>query len=132
MADPILMLPTPTEASSPSAERTPEQHGNPYLLLKSRYDQIQSTLVKIQKILDSIASFCEKVHALISWRDPVATRLLTIGLLIGIVAISLTGVRFCVCFGLCWMLRPPILRDTLPPPPINFFKRLPSKSDQII
>ena len=131
MADPIILPPAPTEGTSPHAESSAEHSFN-FATLKSRYDQIQSILVRIQKILDSIASFCERIHALLSWRDPVATQLLTMALLGAIFVMAVLGVRFCVCFALCWFLRPPFLREPVPPPPLNFFKRLPSKSDQIL
>lgn len=128
MTDPVLMAPT----EHGSNEDKSHEVSNPYSALKSRYDQIQSILVRIQKILDTIASFSERIHALLTWRDPVATRALTVALLFVLLAIAVLGIQVCIAFGLCWVLRPPILRDPFPAAPINFFKRLPSRSDQIL
>eukprot|EP00210_Caulerpa_lentillifera_P008307 g7927.t1 len=129
MTDPVLMA--STDHSGGNEEKSHEV-SNPYSALKSRYDQIQSILIRIQKILDSIASFSERIHALLTWRDPVATRALTVVLLFAFLAIALLGLQTCIACGVCWLLRPPILRDPFPPAPLNFFKRLPSRSDQIL
>jgi len=119
----------------PEEEESTEQnveHLNPYAALKAKYDRIQTTLVRIQKILDAMASFCEKMVALLAWKDPVATKMATIGVLVAIIGISALGIRTCVCFGLCWMFRPQFLRRPTPPPPLNFFRRLPCESDHIV
>lgn len=129
MVDPILLPPTSEPVEQPQST---SENQNPYSILKSRYDKVQTTIVKIQKILDSIATVCERIHCLLTWKDPVATQMFTICLLLAICAISFLGVRICLCFGLCWMFRPPFLRKPTPPPPSNFFHRLPSRSDQIL
>ncbi|GMH42146.1 hypothetical protein BSKO_10065 [Bryopsis sp. KO-2023] len=105
---------------------------NPYLLLKRKYDKIQVILVRVQDLLDTLASFFEKLQALFTWRDPVATKMFTAGLLIVAVAVHVCGIQFFMCCGALWFMRPPSMRDPLPAPPFSFFDRLPSRSDQVL
>lgn len=105
---------------------------NPYQSLKIRYDTITRFLLNVQMILDVIVSFMEKINALITWRDYVATWIFSTLLLIIIFIIAIFGLQLCLCIGFCYLFRPPFMRTKLPGAPINFFHRLPCKSDQML
>jgi hypothetical protein len=47
-------------------------------------------------------------------------------------ALWLLGLRMLLVVGLLWVVRPPPLRDPLPPPPGNFVKRLTCVADTLL
>lgn len=83
----------------------------------------------LQNVLDGWAATGERLQALLTWQDPVASALFTV--LLGVLAVGLLvlGLRTLVIVGLLWVVRPPALRDPLPPPPANFIARLPTRGD---
>lgn len=105
---------------------------NPYISLKAKYDKLNLIAIKVQNALDMLATFMERIHALVTWRDPMATRLFTLVLFIIAVVVLAFGLRITLCIALVWQLRPPCLQKPTPPPPVSFFVRLPSKSDQVL
>lgn len=46
-------------------------------------------------------------------------------------AVAVLGVPACTTIALGWILRPPWLRDPVPPMPLNIFQRLPTHGDRI-
>lgn len=123
---PLVLEESPTEApDNPDTK-------NPYKALKRRYDKVQVIATKVQNILDMLAAAMERIHFLVSWRDPIATQVFTfICFLAGVLILSL-GLRAVLFFGFFWILRPPFLRKATPPAPVTFFVHLPSKSDQVL
>lgn len=58
--------------------------------------------------------------------------LMFVGLLVlGSTALAVLGVPACSTLALFWILRPPFLRDPVPPMPLNMFQRLPTYGDRI-
>ncbi len=63
--------------------------------------------------------------------DPLATLLFVGMLALASAAIAVFGTPICATFALFWLIRPPVLRDPLPPTPLNIFQRLPTEGDRI-
>ncbi|OVA09070.1 C2 calcium-dependent membrane targeting [Macleaya cordata] len=101
-------------------------------VIRMRYDRLRTLAGRIQTVLGDFATQGERLQALLSWRDPRATRLF-IGVCL-VVAATLYVVppkMVAVALGF-YFLRHPMFRDPMPPASLNFFRRLPSLSDRLI
>ncbi|XP_058085746.1 protein QUIRKY-like [Magnolia sinica] len=101
-------------------------------IIRTRYDRLRTLAARIQTVLGDIATQGERLQALVSWRDPRATRLF-IGacLMVAIVLYVVPPKMVAVALGF-YFLRHPMFRDPMPPASLNFFRRLPSLSDRLI
>ncbi len=86
---------------------------------------------QVQNILDAMSSSAERLQALCNWSDPVATGILVFGLLGASVAVWVLGLQWCLAALILFDLRPPLLRDPWPPPPINLLSWVPSRADHM-
>ncbi|ESQ27682.1 hypothetical protein EUTSA_v10018050mg [Eutrema salsugineum] len=101
-------------------------------VIRARYDRLRILAVRIQTILGDFAAQGERIQALVSWRDPRATKLfIAICLAITIVLYVVPAKMVAVALGF-YYLRHPMFRDTMPTASLNFFRRLPSLSDRLI
>ncbi|CAA7043282.1 unnamed protein product [Microthlaspi erraticum] len=101
-------------------------------VIRARYDRLRILAVRIQTILGDFAAQGERIQALVSWRDPRATKLfIAICLAITIVMYVVPAKMVAVALGF-YYLRHPMFRDTMPTASLNFFRRLPSLSDRLI
>ncbi|XP_020592376.1 FT-interacting protein 1-like [Phalaenopsis equestris] len=101
-------------------------------IVKMRYDRLRSVAGRIQTVVGDIATQGERVQAMLGWRDPRAT---VIGLILCIVgAVVLYVTPFSVLVVVCgfYMMRHPRFRSKLPSAPVNFFRRLPAKTDLML
>ncbi|KAL9446252.1 hypothetical protein AB3S75_014008 [Citrus x aurantiifolia] len=97
-----------------------------------RYRRLRSVVGQVQTVVGDLASQGERAQAMLYWRDPRATSTFIIFSLIWAVFIYVTPFQVvAVLIGL-YMLRHPWFRSKMPSVPVNFFKRLPSKSDMLI
>lgn len=101
-------------------------------IVRIRYDRLRSVAGRVQSVVGDLASQLERAQAILSWRDPRATAIFIIFSLIWAVFIYVTPFQVvALLLGLYW-LRHPRFRSKLPSVPINFFKRLPSKSEMLL
>ncbi|XP_055833449.1 FT-interacting protein 7 [Solanum dulcamara] len=101
-------------------------------LVRMRYDRLRSVAGRVQTVVGDLATQGERALAILSWRDPRATAIFIILALIWAVFLYVTPFQLvAVLIGLYW-LRHPRFRSRLPSVPVNFFKRLPSKSDMLL
>lgn len=101
-------------------------------IVRMRYDRLRSVAGRVQSVVGDLASQLERAQALLSWRDPRATAIFIIFSLIWAVFIYVTPIQVvALLVGLYW-LRHPRFRSRLPSVPVNFFKRLPSKSEMLL
>ncbi|KAI8463209.1 MAG: hypothetical protein J3K34DRAFT_527166 [Monoraphidium minutum] len=126
--------PPPMEADAAAPDEGGDDGGSavpadPYSALKQNYDALLGFTTTVQNVLDGWAASIEGAQALATWRDPTASAVLLAGLVGYALALWLLGLRTLVTIGLLWVFRPPALRDPCPPPPANFFGRLPNRSD---
>ncbi|KAK9114103.1 hypothetical protein Syun_020900 [Stephania yunnanensis] len=104
----------------------------PAEVIRMRYDRLRVVAGKVQRVLGDIAAQGERVEALVSWRDPRATRLfIGVCLLVAVVLYIVPAKMVAVALGF-YFLRHPMFRDPSPPASLNFFRRLPSLSDRLM
>ena len=101
-------------------------------VIKMRYDRLRRLAGRIQSVLTDFVSQLERIHALLSWRDPRATSIFVVfsfifAIVLYVVPLRVIGVLLGVYF-----FRPPRFRHRVPSAPMNFFRRLPALSDSII
>ncbi|KAM1120233.1 hypothetical protein ACFX13_045110 [Malus domestica] len=106
--------------------------GRPADIVRMRYDRLRSVAGRVQMVVGDLATQGERAQALLSWRDPRATAIFIIFALIWAMLIYVTPFRLiAVLFGI-YLLRHPRFRSKMHSAPVNFFKRLPSKSDMLL
>ncbi|XP_059641815.1 protein QUIRKY [Cornus florida] len=101
-------------------------------IIRIRYDRLRTLAARVQTVLGDLATQGERVQALVSWRDPRATKLFVgVCLAITVVLYVVPPKMVAVALGF-YFLRHPMFRDPMPPASLNFFRRLPSLSDRLM
>ncbi|WCJ28233.1 C2 calcium/lipid-binding plant phosphoribosyltransferase family protein [Euphorbia peplus] len=101
-------------------------------IVRIRYDRLRMLAARIQTVLGDFATQGERVQALVSWRDPRATKLfIGVCLAITIILYAVPAKMVAVALGF-YFLRHPMFRDPMPSTSVNFFRRLPSLSDRLM
>ncbi|KAL6973325.1 hypothetical protein U1Q18_027505 [Sarracenia purpurea var. burkii] len=113
-------------------EFDPIPSSKPVDIIRARYDRLRTLAARVQTVLGDLATQGERVQALVSWRDPRATKLFVgMCLAIAIILYAVPPKMVAVALGF-YFLRHPMFRETMPPASFNFFRRLPSLSDRLI
>ncbi|PHT71365.1 Protein QUIRKY [Capsicum annuum] len=94
-----------------------------------RYDRLRSIAGRIQTVVGDMATQGERLQSLLSWRDPRATALFVIFCLIAAIALCVTPFQVVALVTGFYVLRHPRFRHKLPSVPVNFFRRLPARTD---
>jgi hypothetical protein len=94
--------------------------------LKRKYDSFLAFGLQVQNVLDDAASFLERLQHTLSWADPPASFMFMVACVVVGLLMWLLGPGWVVALAAMWILRPPVLRDPLPPPPKLWFARLPA------
>ncbi|KAK8949318.1 hypothetical protein KSP39_PZI006229 [Platanthera zijinensis] len=98
----------------------------------TRYDRLRMLGARVQSVMGDLAAQGERVQALVSWRDPRATRVFIVMCLVGSFVLYIVPPKMvAVALGF-YFLRHPMFRDPMPPAGVNFFRRLPSLSDRLL
>jgi hypothetical protein len=101
-------------------------------LVRMRYDRLRMLAARVQTVLGDFATQGERVQALVSWRDPRATKLfIGVCFVVAIILYSVPPKMVAVALGF-YYLRHPMFRNPMPPASLNFFRRLPSLSDRLM
>lgn len=101
-------------------------------IVRMRYDRLRSVAGRVQTVVGDLATQGERAQAILSWRDSRATSIFIIFSLIWAVFIYITPFQVVAIIVGIYMLRHPRFRSKMPSVPVNFFKRLPSKSDTLL
>ncbi|XP_031250537.1 FT-interacting protein 7 isoform X1 [Pistacia vera] len=101
-------------------------------IVRMRYDRLRSVAGRVQTVIGDLASQGERAQAILSWRDPRATAIFIIFSLIWAVFIYITPLQVVAVLVGLYFLRHPRFRSKMPAVPVNFFKRLPAKSDMLL
>ncbi|ESW23802.1 hypothetical protein PHAVU_004G076600 [Phaseolus vulgaris] len=101
-------------------------------VVKIRYDRVRALAGRVQTLLGDVAAQGERLEALFSWRDPRATGIFALLCLMMSLVFYAVPFRGFVLVAGFYYLRHPRFRDDMPSIPANFFRRLPSFSDQIM
>ncbi|KAE8727525.1 putative Kiwellin [Hibiscus syriacus] len=101
-------------------------------IVRMRYDRLRSVAGRIQTVVGDIASQGERLQSLLSWRDPRATTLFVILCLVAAIVLYVTPFQVIALLSGFYIMRHPRFRHKTPPPPINFFRRLPARTDSML
>ncbi|KAJ6814798.1 putative protein QUIRKY [Iris pallida] len=113
-------------------EFDPVPSTKPHEVVRARYDRLRTLAGRVQTVMGDFAAQGERVQALVSWRDPRATRLfIGMCLVVAVVLYVVPPKMVAVALGF-YFLRHPMFRDPMPPASLNFFRRLPSLSDRLL
>lgn len=101
-------------------------------IVRMRYDRLRSVAGRIQTVVGDVAVYGERIQALLSWRDSLATALFVTFCFVAALVFYFTPIH--VVAALAWLLimMPPRFRRSWPSGPINFFRRLPAKADSLL
>ncbi|CAI8589273.1 unnamed protein product [Vicia faba] len=101
-------------------------------VVRMRYDRLRSVAGRIQSVVGDLASQGERIHAMLSWRDPRATSLFITFCLLSALVLYITPFQVVVGLAGFYFMRHPRFRNRLPSAPINFFRRLPARTDSML
>ncbi|KAL0544608.1 hypothetical protein IC582_019725 [Cucumis melo] len=100
--------------------------------IRVRYDRLRALGGRAQVLLGDVAAQGERLEALFNWRDPRATGIFVVFCLgASLLFYAVPFKAFLLGFGF-YYFRHPRFRGDMPSVPANFFRRLPSLSDQMI
>lgn len=97
--------------------------------VRMRYDRLRSIAGRIQTVVGDLATQGERFQSLLSWRDPRATVLFVLFCLVSAVVLYVTPFQVVALLLGFYVLRHPRFRYKLPSVPLNFFRRLPARTD---
>ncbi|XP_047340504.1 FT-interacting protein 3-like [Impatiens glandulifera] len=98
-------------------------------IVRMRYDRLRSIAGRIQTVVGDLATQGERFQSLLSWRDPRATALFVMFCLVAAVVLYVTPFQVVALLSGFYVLRHPRFRHKLPSVPLNFFRRLPARTD---
>ncbi|WVZ06474.1 hypothetical protein V8G54_019820 [Vigna mungo] len=98
-------------------------------IVRMRYDRLRSIAGRIQTVVGDLATQGERLQSLLSWRDPRATALFVIFCLVAAIVLYVTPFQVVALLTGIYVLRHPRFRHKLPSVPLNFFRRLPARTD---
>ncbi|KAL7123038.1 hypothetical protein ACP275_01G080900 [Erythranthe tilingii] len=101
-------------------------------LVRMRYDRLRSVAGRIQTVVGDVATQGERVHSLLSWRDPRATAIFVTFCLVAAVVLYVTPFQVIAALAGVYAMRHPRFRYRLPSVPVNFFRRLPARTDSML
>lgn len=101
-------------------------------IVRMRYDRLRSIAGRVQTVVGDLATQGERFQSLLSWRDPRATTIFVTFCLIAAVVLYVTPFQVVALLTGFYVLRHPRFRHKLPSVPLNFFRRLPARSDSML
>ncbi|XP_076897780.1 multiple C2 domain and transmembrane region protein 7-like [Bidens hawaiensis] len=101
-------------------------------LVRLRYDRLRSVAGRIQTVVGDIATQGERMQSLLSWRDPRATAIFVTFCLVAAIVLYVTPFQAIAGLIGLFMIRHPRFRHRLPSVPVNFFRRLPARTDSML
>ncbi|KAL6504931.1 hypothetical protein OROHE_023689 [Orobanche hederae] len=101
-------------------------------VVKMRYDRLRSVGGRVQNVIGDLATQGERGLSLLSWRDPRATSVFIIFSVISAVVLYVVPFQAVVLLIGFYVLRHPRFRTRSPSVPLNYFKRLPARSDFLL
>ncbi|GAB2229323.1 hypothetical protein Droror1_Dr00023462 [Drosera rotundifolia] len=101
-------------------------------VVRMRYDRLRSIAGRIQTVVGDLATQGERFRSLLSWRDPRATALFTSFCLVAAVVLYVTPFKIIALIYWIFILRHPRFRQKMPAAPVNFFRRLPARTDSML
>ena len=101
-------------------------------IVRMRYDRLRSIGGRVQSVIGDLATQGERFQSLLSWRDPRATTLFVTFCFVAAMILYVTPFQVVLLITGFYVLRHPRFRHKLPSVPLNFFRRLPARSDSML
>lgn len=101
-------------------------------LVRMRYDRLRSVAGRIQTVVGDVATQGERIQALLNWRDPRATAVFVAFCLVAAIVLYATPFQVLALMAGFYVMRHPRFRHKLPAVPLNFFRRLPARTDSML
>lgn len=101
-------------------------------VVRMRYDRLRSLAGRIQTVVGDVATQGERIQALLSWRDPRATTIFVMFCLVASILLYCTPFQVLAALAGFYAMRHPRFRHKLPAAPLNFFRRMPAKTDSML
>ncbi|OMO67839.1 C2 calcium-dependent membrane targeting [Corchorus capsularis] len=101
-------------------------------IVRIRYDRLRALAGRAQTLLGDVAAQGERLEALFNWKDPRATGIFVVFCLFASLLFYVVPFKVFVLGSGFYYIRHPRFRDDMPSVSMNFFRRLPSLSDQIM
>lgn len=101
-------------------------------IVRMRYDRLRSVAGRIQTVVGDVATQGERVQALLSWRDSRATTIFIVFCLVAAVVLYVTPFQVLALITGFYVMRHPRFRRKMPSVPLNFFRRLPARTDSML
>uniref|UniRef100_A0A5B6Z0E9 Putative multiple C2 and transmembrane domain-containing protein 2 n=1 Tax=Davidia involucrata TaxID=16924 RepID=A0A5B6Z0E9_DAVIN len=101
-------------------------------MVRMRYDRLRSVAGRIQTVVGDVATQGERIQALLSWRDPRATFIFVTFCLVAAIVLYATPFQVLAVVAGFYAMRHPRFRHKLPSAPLNFFRRLPARTDSML
>lgn len=101
-------------------------------IVRMRYDRLRSIAGRIQTVVGDLATQGERFQSLVSWRDPRATSLFMTHCLVSAVVLYVTPFKIVIFLTGLHVLRHPRFRNNVPSGHLNFFRRLPARTDSML
>ncbi|RRT54014.1 hypothetical protein B296_00022846 [Ensete ventricosum] len=101
-------------------------------IVRMRYDRLRSVAGRIQTVVGDIATQGERLHLLLTWRDPRATAMFLVFCLCAAMVLYVTPFQVVAAAAGFYLMRHPRFRHKLPSVPVNFFRRLPARTDSLL
>lgn len=101
-------------------------------IVKLRYDRLRSVGGRIQTVIGDMATQGERLHSLLSWRDPRATAIFVTFCLFTAIVLYVTPFQAVAALVGMYQMRHPKFRYRLPSVPVNYFRRLPARTDSML
>ncbi|GAB2258893.1 hypothetical protein Droror1_Dr00015053 [Drosera rotundifolia] len=105
------------------------KHGNTVM---HRYDRLRMIAGNVQAVVGDLATQGERLQSLFNWREPRATAFFITFCLMACIVFYVIPLKLVVSSFMFYMLRHPKFRNKVPPAPLNFFRRLPAKTDSLL
>ncbi|KAG6593671.1 FT-interacting protein 3, partial [Cucurbita argyrosperma subsp. sororia] len=101
-------------------------------IVRMRYDRMRSLAGRIQSVVGDVATQGERIQALLNWRDPRATTIYIIFCFIAALVFYVTPFQMLSLVTGFYVMRHPRFRNRMPSAPMNFFRRLPARTDSML
>ncbi|KAJ8623959.1 hypothetical protein MRB53_032489 [Persea americana] len=102
------------------------------MVLRKRYDRLRAVAGRLQVVVGDVVAQGERLQAFLSWRDPVATAIFVIFCIVSALVLFVMPYQVIIVVVGFYKMRHPRFRQRLPSVPLSFFRRLPSKIDNML
>ncbi|KAG6500032.1 hypothetical protein ZIOFF_039846 [Zingiber officinale] len=101
-------------------------------VVHARYFKLRNLATNVQVQAGNVATQGERLHQLLSWRDPRATVMFMAFCLVAAVTLYAIEFRLVALAAGLWVMRHPKLRKKMPSTAANLFRRLPARTDTLL